>query len=350
MVQARDIDGGTGVLGAKHLAYDDIPVIDIAGLFSDDRRDRLKVAEAVGDACRNVGFFYIRNHRVPPPLIDGADEAVRAFFDLPIEEKMKLDIAKVQRHRGFVAMGALYADPTAEPDLQEGYEISLELGEDDPDYLAGNIMYGPNLWPDCLPSFRPAVYGYFERVLDLGHLLFRAFALALQLEEDFFEDKIDKPMAQLRLIYYPPRQGVIDPKRIGIGPHTDYECFTILWQSDAEGLQVADRAGAWVEAPPIPGTFVVNIGDMMMRWTNGLFASTPHRVINTARRARYSMPFFFGANYDTVVRSLPGCTGPENPPRYPPTNCGLWTVGMITEAYEYRKDYRGKVPSPELSS
>ncbi len=337
-------------LDARSIRDDEIPVIDIDGLILGDRRDKLTVAEALDDACRNVGFFYVKNHRIPQTVIDGAQMAMRDFFALPLEAKMDLDIAKLQRHRGYVPLGGLYAGPTAEVDFQEGYEVSLELGDEDPDYLAGNIMYGPNVWPAALPSFRPAVYGYFERVLDLGHFLFRAFAMALDLPEDFFEDNIDKPMAQLRLIYYPSRQGPIEPKRIGIGPHTDYECFTILWQDDAGGLQVGHRAGDWVEAPPIPSTFVVNIGDMMMRWTNGRFVSTPHRVINTADRARYSMPFFFGANYRTVVRTLPGCTGPGNPARYPPTNCGLWTESMITDAYEYRRAHRGTVSDPELDA
>ena len=337
-------------LDAPPVLIEKIPLIDIGDLFSDDRRDRLKVAEAVDDACRNVGFFYVTNHRVPKTAIDDAVRAMQDFFALPVEDKMALDIQKIQRHRGYVPIGALYAGPTTAVDVQEGYEVSLELGDDDPDYLAGNIMYGPNVWPTTLPSFRPAVYGYFERALDLGHLLFRAFAMALDLPEDFFEDKIDKPMAQLRLLYYPPPQGPIDPSWIGIGAHTDYECFTILWQDDAGGLQVGNRAGNWVEATPIPGSFVVNIGDMMMRWTNGRFASTPHRVINTSDRARYSMPFFFGANYATVVRALPGCIGSGNPARFPPTNCGLWTESMITDAYEYRRAHRGKVPNPEINT
>ena len=337
-------------LDARRIGVDEIPVIDVGALFGDDHADRLRVADALDDACRNTGFFYVVNHRVPSATIDGARAAMQDFFTLPLEAKMALDIAKIQRHRGYVPLGGLYADPAAAPDLQEGYEVSLELADDDPDYLAGNIMYGPNVWPAALPSFRPAIYGYFERVLDLGHSLFRAFAMALDLPDDFFEDKIDKPMAQLRLIYYPPRDGPVDPNQIGIGAHTDYECFTILWQDDAGGLQVGHRAGDWVEAPPIPGTFVVNIGDMMMRWTNGRFVSTPHRVINTADRARYSMPFFFGANYGTVVRTLPGCTGPDNPARYPPTNCGLWTESMITDAYEYRRAHRGTVPNPELDA
>jgi isopenicillin N synthase-like dioxygenase len=338
------------VLGAKRLAFDDIPVIDIDGLFSAEAAGRQRVADVVGEACRDVGFFYVRNHRIPEAAITGAYDAMTQYFDLPLSDKMKLDIHQVQRHRGYVPVGGLYADPTARPDSQEGFELSFELPADDPLYLDGNIMMGPNVWPDGLPAFRPAVYGYYQQVIDLGHVLFRAFALALGIEENFFEDKIDKPMGQLRLIHYPIREGPVVADRIGIGAHNDYECFTILWQDDTGGLQVGNRDGDWVEAPPIPGAFIINVGDMMMRWSNDQFVSTPHRVINSSRRERYSMPFFFGVNFDTVVTPLPQCCGPDNPPRYPPTKSGWWSVRMITDAYEYRRAYRGTLPDPEAVS
>ncbi|MEE2981368.1 MAG: 2-oxoglutarate and iron-dependent oxygenase domain-containing protein [Pseudomonadota bacterium] len=341
--------GGTGEFSAKRLDFDQIPVIDIDGLFSDDAADRQRVADVVGEACRNVGFFYIRNHRVPEASITGARDAMAAYFDLPLDAKMKLDINQVQRHRGYVPEGGLYADPTARPDLQEGFELSLEVPDNDPLYCDGNIMIGPNVWPDEPAGFQPAVYGYFEQVVELGHVLFKAFALALGIEESFFEDKIDKPMGQLRLIYYPTRVGPVTADRIGIGAHSDYECFTILWQDQMGGLQVGNRDGDWVEAPPMDNTFIINIGDMMMRWSNDQFVSTPHRVINNSQGKRYSMPFFFGLNYDTVVTPLGECCGPDNPPHYPPTKSGWWTDQMITDAYDYRKAYRGKLPNPELA-
>ena len=344
-------DGGTGALGAKRLSFDEIPVVDIAGLYSADAGERQRVADAIGEACRRSGFLYVSNHPIPESTIEGAHAAMRDFFDLPLEEKMRLDIDTIQRHRGYVPLGGLYADPTARADLQEGYEISLELPADDPDYLAGNLMLGPNVWPDeALPGFRSAVYGYYEEVLALGRVMFKAFALSLGLEEDFFEAVTDRPMGQLRLIYYPKPDGPVEADRIGIGAHSDYECFTILWQDQTGGLQVDNRDGDWVEAPPIPGSFVINVGDMMMRWTNDEFVSTPHRVINSSSRKRYSMPFFFGANFDTIVEPLPRFTGPDNPPRYPPTNAGWWTVNNITEVYAYRKDFRGKIPNPERAA
>lgn len=232
--------------------------------------------------------------------------------------------------------GALNADPGNEGavDLQERYEISLELPADDPDYLAGHIMYGPNIWPANPPGFRDALYGYHAAALGLGRVLFRGFARALGLPGDWFADKTDKPMAQLRAIHYPPSDDPARPDRPGIGPHTDYECFTILAQ-DAPGLQVRNIAGKWVEAPPIPGALVINIGDMMTVWSNGEFVSTLHRVINRTGGHRLSLAFFFGTNYDTIVAPLETCTGPGNPPRHEPVHAGEWQVRNIAAAYTY---------------
>jgi isopenicillin N synthase-like dioxygenase len=336
-----------GVLGAKRVPFSEIPVIDVGPLLAGEPSAVARVAEEIGRACRNVGFFYIRNHGIAAEKIDRLVSETKRFYALPMAARMAYDIERVQRHRGYVPMGALYADVGAEPDIQEGYEVSVELPADDPDYLAGNIMLGPNLWPSELPGFREGVYDYHQAAVALGRVLFRAFARALGVAEDFFDDKTDKPMAQLRLLHYPPQQGKIRAKRIGVGIHTDYECFTILLQT-AAGLQVRNTAGDWIEAPPIPGTLVINIGDMLMRWTNGEFASTPHRAVNVTGEPRFSFPLFFGANYDAIARPLPKFCSPERPPRYPPTKCGPWTVKNITEVYEYRRAYRDRIENPEL--
>ena len=325
-----------------------LPVIDLGHFRNGSPDARQHIARAIGDACRHTGFFYIINHGVAQASIDALIHHSMRFFHQPLEEKLKLDIDQVQRHRGYVPQGALYAGVDAEPDVQEGYEVSLELPHDDPDYLAGNIMLGPNAWPDNLPGFQRAVYAYYESVLGLARVLLRTFEMALGLEEGWFDKKTDKPMAQLRLIYYPPQAGPIDPRRIGIGAHTDYECFTLLLQDDVGGLQVGHRNGEWIQATPVPGSMVVNIGDMLMRWTNGEFVSTPHRVINRSGRERLSFPFFFGANHDCVVTPIEHFVSDERPARYPPTRCGWWTEMMITNAYEYRKAWRGRIPDPEL--
>ncbi len=335
-LQTRTRDLDRSALGARRLAFDAIPVIDIAPLLNGGPGARAEVARRIDDACRNVGFFYVANHGVPQRLLDAVYREADAFFSLPLDAKLEYDIHRIKRHRGYVPIGGLNADPRYQGaiDVQEAYEVSLELPADDPDYLAGHIMYGPNVWPDDPPGYRDAVYAYYEAVLDLGHALFRGFALALGLAEDFFEDTIDKPMAQLRVIHYPPRAGPPDPRRLGIGAHTDYECFTILAQSD-HGLQVRNVAGEWVEAPPVRGAFVVNIGDTLAMWTNDRYVSTVHRVISPTTTKRFSLAFFFGLNHDTLVSCLETCQGPDNPPRHAPMLAGELTVSNITAAYTY---------------
>lgn len=350
MSDHKAVDASREDLSAKRLAFREIPIIDIAGLSSRDSDAAREVAAKIGDACRNVGFFYVSHHGVPAHVIGSLLEQTRCFFTLPLAEKMKYDITALQRHRGFVPVGGLTAAVDGKPDFQEAMEVGVELPEGDPDYLAGNMMYGPNVWPEHLPGFREGVYNYFEAAMNLGNTLARAFAITLRQPENYFEARMNKPITQLRLLYYPPQEDTSDELGIGVGTHCDYEMFTILLQDDAGGLQVMNTAGEWVEAPPIPDTFVINIGDMLMRWSNGEFRSTPHRVINTSGRKRYSFPMFVAANYDAIVRCLDTFVGPDRPAQFPPTQQGLWTVNQITDAYEYRRAYRGKVPSPERAA
>jgi isopenicillin N synthase-like dioxygenase len=322
---ARSLDGGA------------IPIIDISDLEHPDRERRAAVAVRIRDACEQVGFLYVTGHGVPQPLLDESFAAAREFFALPEQEKLALDITRSNRHRGYCAKGVLNADinnPNA-IDMQEAYEVSVELPADDPDYLAGNPMYGPNLWPARPEAFRTAISAYVEQMLRLGERLFRGFALALALEEHWFDDKITKPMGQLRVIRYPAEKGPVDPNRIGIGAHTDYECFTILAQT-APGLQVQNTAGQWVAAPPIQGTLLINIGDCMARWTNDQFKSTLHRVINLSGDERYSLVFFYGANYHALIECLPSCQSEHRPAKYPPVRAGEWTIRNIQAAYAYK--------------
>jgi isopenicillin N synthase-like dioxygenase len=331
-------DIGREDLSAAQLDWTAIPVIDIAELAHPAIERRAAVASQIRHACERVGFLYVRNHGVEQRLLTEVYGAVEAFFALSAEQKRIVDITKSDRHRGYCAPGVLHADinnPDA-VDLQEAFEVSAELPPDDPDYLAGNPMYGPNVWPEHPIAFRGCVSRYVEAMIGLGNLLFRGFALALGLDECWFDDKITKPMAQLRLIHYPPQApGPVDPKRIGIGAHTDYECFTILSQS-GPGLQVQNAAGHWVEAPPIDGALLINIGDCMERWTNDQFRSTLHRVMNRSGRERYSLVFFHGANYHAIIECLPSCVGERRPARYPPVRAGEWTIRNIQAAYGYQ--------------
>jgi isopenicillin N synthase-like dioxygenase len=336
VLQERTVALDRSDLSAQEVDFTSIPLIDIADLRSADLEKRKAVAAKILDACERVGFFYVTNHGVPESVLQSVYEVADRFFALPLEEKLEVDIHKADRHRGYVPVGGLHADAhnTGSHDMQEGYELSLELPADDPDYLAGNPMYGPNVWPKRPADFKEIANAYYGEMIGLGRRLFSGFALALGLAEDWFEPRIDKPMGQLRVLYYPPQEGPIDPNRIGIGAHTDYECFTILAQSE-HGLQVQNRRGEWIAAPPIPGAFVINIGDCMQRWTNDRFRSTVHRVINLSGKKRYSLAFFYGANYHTTIECLPTCQDAEHPPLHPPVRAGDWTVANIRAAYTY---------------
>ncbi|HVJ52709.1 MAG TPA: 2-oxoglutarate and iron-dependent oxygenase domain-containing protein [Aliidongia sp.] len=320
-----------GAMGARLMPFTAIPVIDIAALAGSDPAARLATAMEIGAACRTVGFFYIRNHGVPQSLIDRTYAHSRAFHASASELKQRVNVSNSPGNRGWSPVSSeddkddpeLYRlvepkdgqdDYLTKPRLHAAFDLSLDIPHDDPDFLAGNIMLVPNQWPDWMPRFRTEVMEYFDAVMGVGDQLFRAFALALDLPENFFVDKARKPTSQLRLLHYPPNDLPMDNRNLGIGAHSDFECFTILNQLQP-GLQVMNAADEWVEAPPIEGTFIVNVGDLMEGWTNGLFKATQHRVVNTGKE-RYSMPLFFAADYHTEVEPLPQFVSDENPPRY----------------------------------
>jgi len=325
-------------LAAKTSDFSEIPQIDLAPMAGDDPVAKQATAKALRDACVNVGFLYVKNHGVPQAVIDGIFAQCPRFFGLPLEEKMKIHVKKSSNNSGYTPLLEENTDETALGDLHEGFDMANELPADDPYGKGREALYGTNLWPEGLPGFHEAMQAYFDAMLALGDRLFRAFALALDLPEDYFAPMVTKPTAVLRILSYPSQEGEIDQRQIGIGAHTDYECFTILGQQPGiQALQVQNGKGEWVSAPPIPGTFVVNIGDQMARWTNDVFASTRHRALNLSGKARYSMPFFLGTNYDTLIEALPSCVGPDRPAKYPPVIAGEYVLSRFDATYAYRQ-------------
>jgi len=288
-----------------------------------------------------VGFFYAKGHAVPQATIDATFAAARRFFDLPLERKTAVDIAQSPNMRGYTPMLGENTHEDNAGDLHEGFDLALELGADDPDVRAGVFGYGPNQWPQDLPGFQDALLAYQQALLDFGRHIFRAFALALELREDFFEDYLHKPMAHMRVLAYPSQEGMIDEAQIGIGPHSDYECFTMLCTDDVAALQVLNSAGEWIQAPPLPGCFIVNVGDLMARWTNDYFASTLHRAINTSGRQRYSIPFFFGPDSRSLIEVLPSCQNPAWPARYPAIEAGEYIRSRFDHTYVHRQQEAG---------
>ncbi len=277
--------------------FSSIPVVDVSGLRGDDHA-RKAVAEMLGTAASDVGFLYVTGHGIDDRLFDGVLAAAKRFFALPTDAKMRAYIGNSTNHRGYVPVGEeVFA--SGSKDMKEAFDLSRDLSADDPDYRAGNPLLGPNQWPD-LPGFREAVGAYYEAVFALGRRLLGGFALSIGEPADFFDGMVTKPPSQLRLIHYPANADATDAP--GIGAHTDYECFTLL-RATAPGLEVMNGAGQWIDARPVPGAFVVNIGDMFELLTNGAFVATTHRVRQVTEE-RYSFPLFFSLDYDTRVEPL----------------------------------------------
>lgn len=325
----------------ERLPVEEIPVIHLAGFFHGDADSRKAVALAIGEACRNVGFFYVREHGIPGELVAETFHQAQRFFALPEAEKRQISIEHSRCHRGYFALGGENLDPEKQRqagDFKEGIKIGRDLPLDHPLVMANTPLHGPNQWPADLPGWREIMQAYYDACKNLGAQLMHAFALALELPEDYFDPWLQGPMATLGPLHYPPQRGSISEARIGAGAHTDFGCLTILAQDHNGGLQVQNVAGRWIDAPPIADTFVVNIGDMMARWTNDLFASTRHRVINRSGRERYSLPFFYDPSFDAPVACLPTCMGPDRPARYPPTTGGQHLLDMINATFDYHRE------------
>lgn len=286
-----------------------VPVLDFTRFSSGLEKEGF--VRDLGKACRGSGFFLLTGHGVEEALISGVFSKADEFFDLPTEDKQPLDIRRNGQNRGWVSEGSETLDETSgQVDVKEAFNIGFDLTADDPRILAGEPFRGENVWPE-LPEFRETLLRYFSTVHDLGVALHHPIALDLSLPETYFDSSLDAPMATLRLLRYPPS----DPANgLGAGAHTDYGSITLLMTDGEPGLQIRPRGGDWIDAPHIPGAFVVNIGDCLMRWTNDVYVSTPHRVA-APKRKRRSIAFFLDPNPDALIAALPG-TGD---PLYPPT-------------------------------
>jgi isopenicillin N synthase-like dioxygenase len=289
--------------------FSEIPVIDIAPLVGRSG-DRRAVADAIGRACRECGFFYVVGHDVDPALQAGLETQAQHFFALPLEEKLAIRMERGgPAWRGYFPVGAELT--SGRPDAKEGIYFGAELDASHPLVRAGTPLHGPNLFPENA-GFREAVLDWMAAMTQLGHALMGGIALSLDLPEDWFAARYTgDPLVLFRIFNYPEiPPGDADPPW-SVGEHTDYGVLTILLQDDAGGLQVKSRA-RWIDAPPIPNSFVCNLGDMLDRMTGGLYRSTPHRVRNAARRDRLSFPFFFDPNWNAAVRPIPGCETPHD--------------------------------------
>ena len=299
-----------------------IPTLD----WQDWGREPAAFSAALGRACRETGFFLLTGHGVGLALRDQVLSEADRFFDLPTSDKEKLSILRNPHNRGWAARGTESLDETSgQVDRKEAFNIGLDLEPDDPRVLAGEPFRGVNVWPD-LPGFRATMLRYFEAAWRLGVALHRPIARDLGLAEDHFDRHFDAPLATLRLLRYPPGTGAAG--EIGAGAHTDYGSLTLLLTDGEPGLEVRPRGGDWTAVPHVPGAFVVNIGDCLMRWTNDIYVSTPHRV-RPPRHRRRSVAFFLDPNPDAVIAALPG-TGAA---KYPPVTGAAYLRSRLDATY-----------------
>ncbi|MFT7641516.1 MAG: isopenicillin N synthase-like dioxygenase [Pirellulaceae bacterium] len=294
-----------------------VPIVDVEPLRNGCQADRQRVADLIGAACRDNGFFYIVGHGVPSTIIERLDQLSREFFALPREEKMAIRMELGGRAwRGYFPVGDELTKGL--PDQKEGIYFGSELPLDHPKVLTKTPLHGGNLFPD-VAGFRDAVFDYIDEMTSLGHVLMEGIALSLQLEATYFANRYTSdPLVLFRIFHYPSlfadtdsnhETKEIETKEIetkelwSVGEHTDYGLLTILRQDESGGLQIKSQS-KWIDAPPIAGSLICNIGDMLDRMTGGVFRSTPHRVKNSSRKARLSFPFFFDPNFDVEIEPI----------------------------------------------
>ncbi len=309
-----------------------VPVIDIAPYLGGNEAQKREVAARIDAACREAGFYIIVGHGVDAALIERMAAISREFFALPLADKMRLhrDGSGEKGSVGYSTIGdnnLSYTRGENLPfDLNETIQIApLDVGND-AYYREGATlgMFPPNQWPERLPAFKEIFSDYYRRMIALAGDLMRLSALALELPEDYFADKIDRSVSKLAARLYPEQAEEPLPGQLRAAAHTDYGTLTILKPGNAPGgLQIADGEGRWHDVPMVPGSYVINLGDVMARWTNDRWRSTLHRVTNPPlelRRSsrRLSIVFFGHPNYDVAVSCLPSCRQPGNPPRYEP--------------------------------
>ncbi|MEM8579283.1 MAG: 2OG-Fe(II) oxygenase family protein [Pseudomonadota bacterium] len=304
-----------------------IPVLD----WRRAETDRAAFVAEVGAAVRETGFLLLAHPQVPAALREAVFAQAAAFFDQPRAEKAKLSILDTPHYRGWAKPGDESLDETRpEVDTKETFNIGLDLAPDDPRVQAGEPFRGVNRWPD-IPGFAQTMLHYYAACHDQALALLSVMAEDLGLPPDHFADKFTDPLSAMRLLRYPPATGA--GSEIGAGAHTDYGAITLLLTDGEAGLQVRPRGGDWTDVPHVPGAFVVNIGDCLMRWTNDIYVSTPHRVLPPVRQ-RQSVAFFCEANPDAQIAALPG-TGAA---KYPPIRAADYLASRLEATYADKEE------------
>jgi isopenicillin N synthase-like dioxygenase len=321
-----------------------IPLIDIAGLRAGGAAVVTRIADQLGDAARTIGFFRITGHGIDQNLIAATYAMAARYFAQADDVKMRNYIGHSCNHRGYVPFTEKgdYADEVHRN--YESFDLGIDLPVTDPDFLAGQLIVGPNVWPD-LPGFRETVGRYVDQVAGLGQVICTALERHLRLPPGAMTSQMRKPLSQLRLLHYVRDGGNATRQTVNMGAHTDYECLTLLHTRNP-GLQVMTQDDQWIDVPVDPTAYVVNIGDMLEAWTNGLFRSTPHRVLNLSPE-RFSLPYFVAANADAVIRPFAQLVTPDQPAAYEPFRAGAHLERMLQRDFPYlRARLRGRDGGP----
>ncbi len=318
-----------------------IPVVDLGATFGGDVDTRVKAANEIHRACRELGFFYISNHGISADFVAAQFAAAKQLFDLPLDQKLKIHMKNSPTTAGYEPMGGQALDsqdakaPKAPPDLKEAFYCGMDLPDDHPYAQKKWRGVGHNLWPE-ISGFKDQTIAYHTAMGRLGNHVLALIAQSLDLPPDWFVPYFEWSGANLRFIKYPPQPAGADFNQMGAGAHTDWGAITILAQDSSGGLEVQTVTGDWIEAIPIPGTFVVNLGDLMARWTNGIYNSNMHRVMNKQPDGvRYSLPYFHSPREDAVIEPIPTCVTPDHPRLYPPCTTGEHMMEMFRRSYGY---------------
>ena len=327
--RARTVDSGT------------IPVVDLAPLR--DGTGPEAVARALHDASRGLGFIYVAGHGIPPGVTDTLRETAYRFFRAPEDARRAVRVSA--KHRGWIGRGGARMEDDAKTDFKESFLFGYEdengrAPEDHP-------LRGANRWPAFLPELRGQGMRFFHHAHEVARHLMRGFAIGLRLDEDFFLRSCTRPLSRASLVHYPAQREDLGEDQFGVGPHTDFGVLTVLCQDDVGGLQVRDANGAWIHAPPIEGTLVVNVADLLSRWTNGAYRSTPHRVVNRSGRERLSLVLAFDPDPETVIDAR-AIFGPGTRIEHEPVTCGDYLVRRFAKAFPYRSKARGGAGAARL--
>jgi isopenicillin N synthase-like dioxygenase len=329
-----------------------IPLLDLGAYLAGETGARAALARAIELTCRDTGFLVIANHGIDQRLIDGTFAAAAAFFDLPPERKLALNVGDL--NIGYLPYGAQIVRTSkvhvnTRPNLSESFYIVNDLTPDDPRIVSGDPLYGLNKWPKEIPEFKAATLAYMHAMRPLAARMVSAVGTSLGLPDDYFVTRFTEPTTTLRLIRYPSHD-CADDNQFGFAPHIDTNFLTLLARSALPGLEVRTAEGEWIRPPHVPNTFVVNTGEMLGRYSNDRYIPTPHRVINDNNALRHAIPFFYGPGLDAIIEPVPTCVSEDNPAKYEPLLYADHRRNLNLTNFDHRRNAASPVPRTDAAS